>query len=263
MYFALNSVFYVWTKLSSMYLNSLICWSGSSEPYVTWTNVIGAHLHALTLIFREVTNAVFKGKLSVQSSCSWLCPSLQTQHLSHASFAGPWPCPGMCSVSQQLCSNSRKWRSHPLGTNGQPSDWVANARWDSGSRPLELPSPHEFIPADDSCYRPLHGIHGDKCYWQSAVGTATAAWMDVNFRWSQSIISFFFFKSIIILSSQFNKLCSTKLNKEPPNNVTNKETRPQLMICCFYRASRWSNGCNNLWPGSRAFVHFYPELVGL
>lgn len=72
----------------------------------------------------------------------------------------------------------------------------------------------------------------------------------------------FFFKSIIILSSQFNKLRSTKLNKEPPN-ATNKETRPQLMICCFYRASRWSNGCNNLWPGSRAFVHFYPELVGL
>lgn len=117
-----------------------------------------------------------------QSALSLLHCSPQVQHLSHDASGGPWPPPSMCGFSKQICCYFRRWHAHPLGTNTRPNDWLANTEWDCDSRPLEFPSPHEFVPAADNWNTAVHGKHGAQPHRQSYMGAATAAWMDVHFR---------------------------------------------------------------------------------
>lgn len=117
--------------------------------------------------------------LSFQSRFCCLHPSLKSQLLSHAASDGPLPLLGLCSVSQQICCSPRKWHAHPVVSN---SDWPADTEWRLDSWPLELSSSHESLPPDDNCYRPIHGIHGDRHRTQPYVGADSPAWMVPYFR---------------------------------------------------------------------------------
>jgi len=108
--------------------------------------------------------------------------------LSHAAPRGPQSPPGVRRrVPHQLRCHPRGWHAHPVGSDGRPGDRPAHTERSSDPRPLELPPPHESLPADHRCHRPIEWLHGHNSHWRCHLGTAAAVRMDANIRYLERI----------------------------------------------------------------------------
>lgn len=163
----------MWTVLGSMCRRYLISPGGYTEP-----------LSPAYRVYKPCNN---NSSLSPESLLLVPSLSLQFQVLSHAAHRASRPSLGLRCVSRELGGCPWAWRfAHHVGTNSQPVVRVTEGEWHRDSQPLELPPSHESYPTPASCYRREHGLYREQWLRESPVGTASAAFMDANFRYLDS-----------------------------------------------------------------------------